>query len=225
MEIRDELLSLKDDKYLEFTKKLLPGVDNIIGVRLPEIKKIARRIAAGDFETYLANDEDIYFEETMLRGMVTGFAKTGISQKLTLVKNFIPKINNWSVCDSFCCAFKFSHKDAGKVHDFIEPYLLSDKEFDVRFALVMLLKYFVNEEYTDSTVRLAAEARHEGYYARMSQAWALSECYIKFPEKARPYLENCTLDDFTYGKTLQKIIDSNVLSREEKDKVRAMRRK
>lgn len=222
--VRDELLSLRDDKYLEFTKKLLPGVENIIGVRLPEIKKIARRIASGNFESYLAGGGEIYFEETMLRGMVTGLAKTDISRKLELVRCFIPKIDNWSVCDSFCCAFKFSGRDAGTVHGFVVPYLSSEREFDVRFALVILLKYFVNGEYIDSTVRLAAAVRHSGYYAQMAQAWALAECYIKFPEKTRPYLEKSGLDDFTYGRTLQKIIDSTVLSREEKDRVRAMRR-
>ncbi len=223
-DIVNHLFSMKDEKYRVFTSKLLPGTENIIGVRLPQIKRLAKHISEDDWQSYLQTGGIFYFEEIMLRGMVTGLIKTDIEEKLQLAKEFIPLINNWSVCDSFCSCFKFKAADTKAVHDFIIPYLTSNAEFDVRFALVMLLKYFVNDEYIDETIRLSGEAHHDGYYAKMAQAWALSVCYVKFPEKTEYYLKNCSLDDFTYTKTLQKIIDSRFISEAERDKIREMRR-
>lgn len=222
-DIREELLSLRDEKYRVFTSSLLPGVENIIGVRLPEIKKIAARLAKSE-EGY-SMPENPYFEEVMLCGMAAGLKKENIHDKIKAAEDFLPHIDNWSVCDSFCSCFKFSKTDAPLLFDFIGRYVSSKSEFYVRFAAVMLLKYFINDEYIGKTLSALWQMQHPGYYAKMAQAWAISMCFVKYPERTGHYLLSLPLDDFTYDSALQKILDSRSPTPQQKDMIRAMKRK
>ena len=95
----------------------------------------------------------------------------------------------------------------------------------MRFGVVMLLDYYIEEAYIDRVLRLLNEARHDGYYVKMAVAWAVSVCYVKFPEKTMEYLKNNTLEDFTYNKALQKITESLRVGRDEKELIRSMKRK
>lgn len=224
MNIRNELLNLADEKYRIFTSSLLPGISNIIGVRLPDIKKIAARLAKSGDDYHLPQNP--FFEEIMLFGMITGLKKEDIDDKLQSTEKFLPLIDNWSVCDSFCGCFKFRREDKSQLYSFIIPHLSSSSEFYVRFALVMLLKYFIDDEYIDRVLDAIWRVKHPGYYAKMAQAWAISACYIKYPELTENYLKSSlTIDDFTYNMALQKILDSKVPTNEQKGKIRSMKRK
>jgi len=222
--IKEQLLNLADVEYQKFATALIPTINNVIGVRLPELRKLARTIAKGDWRTFLAQAESDYFEEVMLQGMVLGYVKTDIEEILRYVADFIPKIDNWSVCDSFCISLKFTLKNKERVWDFIVPYLLSDKEYEIRFAVVMMLNFFIEEEYINRILQLLDKVSHEGYYAKMAVSWALSICYIKLPEPTMSYLLSNTLDDFTYNKALQKITESYRVDQETKTMIRAMKR-
>lgn len=155
-EIRDILAKYTDEKYKEFSAGLIPGAKPLLGVRLPQLRQIAKSIvnnkenkAKWQDETagYDGEYEDIYFEETMLRGMLIGYgtAKKGISceEGLGHLKSFVPYINNWSVCDSFCNSFTFANRYREEVWEFIQPYLYSDKEYEVRVALILLLSQYL----------------------------------------------------------------------------------
>lgn len=106
--IKERLLELAEDGYREFSASLTPGKDNILGVRLPALRKLAKEIAKGDFRQYLKEAKDDTFEEVMLQGMVIGACKADIEEVLHLTANFIPKIDNWAVCDSFCSSLKIT---------------------------------------------------------------------------------------------------------------------
>ena len=222
--IKEQLLNLADEEYQKFAMALIPTINNVIGVRLPELRKLARTIAKGDWRTFLKQAESDYFEEVMLQGMVLGYVKTDIEEILRYVADFIPKIDNWSVCDSFCISLKFTLKNKERVWDFIVPYLLSDKEYEIRFAVVMMLNFFIEEEYINRILQLLDKVSHEGYYAKMAVSWALSICYIKLPEPTMSYLLSNTLDDFTYNKALQKITESHRVDQETKTMIRGMKR-
>lgn len=222
--IKEQLLGLADAEYQRFATSLIPNINNVIGVRLPELRKLARTIAKGDWRTYLAQAESDYFEEVMLQGMVLGYVKTDIDEILRYVADFIPKIDNWSVCDSFCTGLKFTLNNKERVWDYIVPYLLSDKEYEIRFAVVMMLNFFIEESYINRILSLLDKVTHEGYYVKMAVSWALSICYIKLPEHTMSYLLNNTLDDFTYNKALQKIIESYRVDQETKMMIRGMKR-
>jgi len=223
--IRKQLMEMADEEYRKFSSSLIPNVDNILGVRLPELRKLAKNIAKGDWRTYLAQADNRYFEETMLQGLVIGYAKTDIEERLRYVADFVPRIDNWSVCDSFCTGLKFTKNHRSLMWDFLQPYLSSDKEYEIRFGVVMLLLYFVEDEYIERVLQWMDRIRHEGYYVKMAVAWAISVCYVKYPEPTMAFLKNNTLDDFTYNKALQKIIESLRVDSETKHVLRSMKRR
>lgn len=223
--IKELLLEMSEEEYRKFSSSLTPGKDNILGVRLPNLRKLAVRIAKDDWRAYLSEATTDTFEEVMLQGMVIGYVKEGLEVMLKLVSDFIPLIDNWSVCDSFCSGLKFTNKYREQVWEFLRPYLESDQEFELRFGLVMLLNYYVLPEYAPKAFNYFDLIHHEGYYVKMAVAWAISIYYIKLPELTLGYLKNCCLDDFTYNKALQKVRESLRVKDEEKDMIKKLKRR
>lgn len=223
--VRKQILALADPDYQKFSAALLPNVNDILGVRLPLLRKMAKKIASDDWRAYIADAQSEYFEEIMLQGMVIGYAKADIEEILTYTYAFVKKIDNWSVCDSFCTGLKITKINMKCVWEFLQQYFNSEKEFEVRFGVVMLLSFYIDEEYIDRVLALLDQVKHPGYYVKMAIAWAVSICYIKFPEKTMAYLKNNMLDDFTYNKALQKITESYRVDREEKNIIRSMKRR
>lgn len=223
--IREQLFELSDEKYQRFQRKLCPDTDNIIGVRIPSLRKLAKEIAKGDWREYLKVAEDEYYEEAMLQGMVIGYSKADITEMLNYIQDFIPKINNWAVCDSFCSGLKYTKKNKDTLWEIINTYLHSKKEFEIRFAVVMLLGYYIEEKYIDKVLLLLDKVKHEGYYVKMAVAWTISICYIKFPGQTMKYLNTNSLDNFTYNKSLQKITESLRVDKETKVLIKGMKRK
>lgn len=221
--IRKILLENSDEKYRKFSSSLIPNTDNLLGIRIPFLRKFAKSIAKTCAEEFLREKNCEYFEETMLQGMVIGLVKTDIAQRFELIKDFLPKIKNWSVCDSFCSGLKFVKGNEKEVLEFIKPYIKSEKEFEVRFAAVMLLDYFVNDEYIDMTLTLLDEFIHEAYYAKMAVAWAISICYINYPDKTFEFLKRTKVSPWVFNKSIQKITDSTKIGKNLKDKARALR--
>ncbi len=223
--IREQLLELADKDYQKFTAALLPNVDLILGVRIPMLRKVAKQLANGDWQAFLATADNWYMEEVMLQGMVIGYAKVEPEERLIYIARFLPKINNWSVCDSFCAGLKFTNRNKELVWDFLQPYFASDREFEVRFCAVMLLDFYIGSEYIERLLKLLDGIRHDGYYVKMAVAWAVSACFVKLPEPTMAYLKKNTLDNFTYNKALQKITESLVVDKETKELIRSMKRK
>lgn len=112
-----------------------------------------------------------------------------------------------------------------EVWRFIQKFLVSDEEYEVRFGVVMISDYFINEIYIDEILNLLDKIKHSGYYVKMSVAWAISVCYTKFPEKTMEYLKNNNLDEFTFNKSLQKILDSLQVDKSDKVVIKNMKRK
>lgn len=224
-DVRRQLEQLAEPEYQRFTCKLLPNVENVMGVRLPALRALAKKLAKGDWQSTLA-EEDRSFEERMLRGMIVGCAAMEPQARLRAIAAFVPLIDNWSICDSFCASLKdFTRGNRHLVWPFVLPYLQSAREYEVRFGAVMLLDYFLLDETIDRVLELLGDVRHRGYYAQMAVAWALSICYVEYPQKTYAYLCTCTLDAFTYRKALQKTLESRRLAPEERQRVEALRRK
>lgn len=223
-EIRQELINLADEKYKKFHSNLCPGVENILGVRLPFLRNLAKDLSKNNYKEYLDNNNSKYYEEVMIEGLIIGYLKIDNDSRFNYIKNFIPKINNWAICDSFCNNLKFTKKNMNEVWNFILPYTISQNEFDIRFAVVMMLNFYIVEDYIDEILNILNNIEHDGYYVKMAVAWAISYAYIKFPEKTLKFFENNKLDKFTYNKSIQKIIESNRVPKEEKDFLRTMKR-
>ncbi len=217
--------SLADEPYLKMQNKIVPGVENILGVRVPKLRALAKQIANGDWRVYLSAAQDNYLEEIMLRGLVIGYAKMEPDEALQLLADFVPKINNWAVCDVCCSSLKFTVKNKEQVFAFLQPYLKSQSEFEVRFAAVMLMDFFITDDYIDDVLRIYDEICHDGYYVKMAVAWALSVCFVKYPDKTMEYLKENNLDDWTYNKALQKIVESYRVDDGTKAVIRGMKRR
>ena len=175
-----------EPKFQRFTSGLIPGTDPIIGVRIPKLRTLAKKIAKEDWRGYLEHAACDTYEEIMLQGLVLGYAKGEIDELLEYVRAFIPKIHDWSINDCFCATFKIAQKHREKVWNFLMPYAKSDQEFEQRVVAV---------------------------------------AYAKYPKETHAFLLENHLDDETYNKAIQKMIESYRISAEDKEILRGMKRK
>lgn len=226
-EIRRQLMEKAEPEYRDFSSALIPESMPLLGVRLPALRLMAKEIVKepdwkGKISSYEGEDKDIYFEEVMLRGIVIGYGtqKADGQGALALLKDFVPHIDNWSVCDSFCNSFTFAAKNRELVWDFLQPYLFSEKEFEVRVAIILLLNQYLKFDKNEKKVPrkkvitmedvladtrkenqlqfpyleriLAALNRefHQGYYAQMAAAWTTAEAFVTFPYETMQMLQN-----------------------------------
>ena len=226
MDIKLQILEKAENDYKEFFSSLIPNINNVLGVRLPVLRKIAKEIyKSGKWEDFIKQTDCQYMEEIMLQGMVIGLVRKSPEEILELVKDFVPKINNWAVCDTFCVGLKFTNKNKELVWDFIQPYFKSKEEYDIRFGYVMLLSYFIDNDYIDRVLDLIDNFRDERYYSRMAVAWALSICFVKQPEKTLEYLKTSKLDNWTFNKSIQKICESLRVDKSTKNMLKCLKRK
>lgn len=223
-EILQYLKEKADEEYRQFQKKLIPGAHEILGVRLPDLRFLAKKIAQGDWRGYLQEADSGYFEEIMLQGLVIGAAQIELQELTPYIEAFIPKINNWSVCDSFCASLKAAKKYPQEMWDFIQPYLRDKRPFYIRFGIVMLLDYFIEKERLKDVFQILRTVSHSDYYVRMAVAWALSLCFIRFPEPTWEFLSHTEIEKDILKKTVRKIIDSYRVSKAWKDKIRSLLR-
>ncbi len=223
--IKEELKSLQDKKYKEFHSKLCPGTNNIIGIRIPVLREYAKTLLKEkDFKTLINNIDDEYYEEIMLQGMLIGLVKKDFNEIKPYIENFIPKINNWAICDTFCAGLKITKKYKEEMWNLINKYVTSDKEFYIRFAVVMILDYYIEEEYIEADFKIFNNIKSDKYYVQMAVAWAISICFIKYYEKTIEYIKTANLDEFTYNKAIQKAIESYRITKEQKDIIKKMKK-
>ncbi len=224
-EIRQKLYKIQDLKYKQFHSSLCPNVDNIIGVRVPKLRMIAKELAKTNSKEYLELEDITLYEEKVIQGLLIGMSKLSIEETKKYLEKFIPKIDSWAVCDVVCSSLKIASKFQKEMWDFLENYINSKEEFEVRFALVMYLDYYLNDKYIDNVIQNISKIKSDKYYVQMAIAWLLSVSYIKQKEKTLKYLRNNKLDDFTHNKAIQKIIESYRVSNKEKEFVKTLRRR
>lgn len=230
MTLNTDILTLlkneADENYRLFSEKLTPRAKNILGIRIPRLRKIAKDIVKNhDWRFFLNNAQNSYFEEDMLFGMVIGYANMPLTERLSYLQKFIPQINNWAVCDCCCSTFKFAQLYPKEIWNFISTYINSPNEYENRFAIVMMLNFFINEEYISLVLQSFEKVKHNGYYAKMALAWAISVAMVKFEAQTLAFLKNCTLNDWVFNKSIQKICESYRISPELKSYLKRLKRK
>lgn len=184
-EILAELQSQAEPKYRRFAASLIPGEEDLLGVRLPVLRKLARRVARQENMADIFRELGGYsqMEIVMLRGMLPGYApQATLRDRLDALRAFIPSIRNWSICDSCCATYSFAREARAEVLEFLRPYLCSAKEYEARFAVVMLLNHFLNDsEYAARVGELLCQVQCRAYYADMAVAWCACELILRYP--------------------------------------------
>lgn len=218
---REELFSrmkeMGDEAYLKFNERITPGVRQAYGIRVPKLRQLAKEmIRQEDYRGYLSLPAADLFEERMLRAMVLAAAPMELEERFGYLRDFVPLVDCWPVCDTLCNDFKSAEKHRKAVWDFMKPYFQSEKEFEIRFAAVMLLWHFTTEEYTKSALEWLSGVRHEGYYAKMGVAWAVSQFFVRQRELTLPFLQERRFEPWIQNKAIQKIRESYRVSREDK---------
>ena len=212
----DFLKSNVDLTYKNFHKKLIytTKADNL-GVKSPVIKAIAKKFAT-DYKTALAFPDD-WYEVILIKGLVIGYSKTDYKSKVDMINNFVPLIDNWAVCDSFTANLKFIKNNKGEFLTEINKYLISGEEYKVRFALISLLSFYIEQEYIDYILVVIKNIKSDYYYINMAAAWLLSVCYVKFENETKALIESKELMPFIQNKGIQKICDSYRVTKEKKE--------
>lgn len=224
-EVRRELAALADPQYRAFTQKLVPGALVAYGVRTPALRAMARKILKAQPLLWLkeAGTPQSY-EETLLRAFVLGGVKLPLEEKLPLVTEFLPLLDNWAVCDGFCSSFRPKEPELPALWAYLVPLFADPREYYARFAAVMFLSHFVLPGYAERGLALLETMDQPQYYAQMGAAWAVCECFVKFPALTFPLLRRKTLPAFTQNKAIQKIRESYRVSREDKEALLACKK-
>lgn len=225
IELEPYLNSLASEHQAAFSSSLTPNCKPMLGVRLPQLRKIAREIAKEDYRGFLAECQDTYFEYEILQAYVLGYAKDEIDVILSCADCFLPKIKDWAVCDSFCQSFTIAREYPERVFDWLMGYAEKEEEFLQRVAAVLLMSHFLVPEYIHKVFEVLDTLRFDGYYAKMGVAWCVATAYAKFPKETGAYLADNRLQDWTYNKAIQKMCESYRVEEEEKAYWRTRKRK
>ena len=180
------------------------------------------RLARDGWKDYIQQSHDL-FEEIMLEGMIIGYLRLPIEEILALVEDFLPRIDNWSVCDSFVSGLKCTRNHPEEMMKFLKVCRQDRRPFHLRFVLVMLLNYYTENPWQEEALAMIESMTHKDYYVKMAKAWALSVFYHHAPEKVERILSR-EHDSFVYDKTLQKIIESNRSDAALREKIRKLRK-
>lgn len=161
----------------------------------------------------------------MIEGLVIGYLKISFNEKIKYLEKFIPKIDNWAICDTVSSSLKVKKNEKEELWNYLQKYINSKKESEIRFVVVMWLFHFMEAEYIDRILVQLDTLYNEDYYTKMAIAWLISIGLIKYKEKTMEFLEYSKIDDFTYNKALQKAVESYRVNDEMKDVYRSMKRK
>lgn len=217
IDIRKELFLLKDDKYKEFQSKLLPKIDNFIGVRVPLVRKLLKKLSEVEKLEYVNDYKCEYLEEYLLKGLIIS-TLNDINKVIKYIDEFVPFIDNWEVCDTFVSSLKIINENKDLFYKYIEKNLNSNKEFEKRFGLVVLLNYYVEDNYIDDIINILKSIKCNYYYDKMAEAWLIQVCYVKYSDKILSVLH--FFDEDVYNISKRKILDSNKVSEKSKDFLR-----
>ncbi len=212
--IQNRLLSMQDTAYRNFNKRLIPTVseDTVIGIRVPVLRKMAKRLFAEDPEAAFGFMQTLphrYFEENHLHAFLIECIHA-IDEALEAAEAFLPYIDNWATCDSFLPPVFKKHPDT--VYPRILHWLHSPHCYTVRYGLRLLEALYLDGNWKPEIFEHAAAIRSDEYYVNMMIAWYFSTALAKRPNEALPYIEEKRLSPFTHNKTIQKAVESRRVS-------------
>ena len=222
-EIRNELFEKQDMKYLEMQAKIIPTspVDSFIGVRTPELRKLAKQLGkTEDIHLFLDDLPHKYFDENQLHAFIISGIKD-YGRCLEEVKRFLPYVDNWATCDQM--SPKVFKKHRGELIEEIKTWLRSEKTYTVRFGTGMLMEHFLDGDFDTVYPDMVADIRSDEYYINMMTAWYFATALAKHYDEILPYIEGHRLDVWTHNKAIQKSVESCRITPEQKEYLKSLR--
>ena len=224
-EIQQKLFSMQDLKYRDFQSKLMPTVDcdSVIGVRTPELRKYTKQLAKTEGITEFLRDlPHKYFDENQLHAFLISEIKD-FEKCLEEVERFLPYVDNWATCDQMSPKIFKKHRE--ELLEVIYRWMESDKTYTIRFAIGMLMKYFLEEDFQIEYAKKIAAVKSEEYYVNMMIAWYFATALAKQYEAIIPFIEGQCLDVWTHNKAIQKSVESYRITKQQKEYLRSLKRK
>lgn len=221
--IQKELFAMQDLQYREFHSRLMPMVEKerIIGVRTPELRKYAGKLGKRqEAEDFLAQLPHFYYEENNLHGFLIEKCKD-YDRCVVLLDAFLPYIDNWATCDMV--RPKVLKQDLPALFEKIREWTASGQTYTIRYGIGLLMQFYLEEAFSPEYPELVSGIRSEEYYVNMMIAWYFATALAKQPEAILPYLEERRLPEWVHRKTIQKAIESNRITREQKAYLRTLR--
>ncbi len=222
-EIRTKLYEMQDEGYRQFQSKLIPTIeiDRMIGVRTPELRKYAKELLKReDISVFLNALPHPFFDEDQLHAFLLSEMKH-FDVCIGYVARFLPYVNNWATCDQLSPRIFRNHKE--ELWRRITEWLSSKETYTVRFAIGMLMRHFLEEDFDQKYPECIARIRSDEYYVNMMIAWYFATALAKQYHAALPFLEQRRLDPWTHHKTIQKAIESGRITEEQKHYLRSLK--
>ncbi len=224
--ILSKLIVQRDEKFRVFNEKIVNvEKDTSIGVRIPLLRKLAKELVCSDdfsFEKLFSFPND-YFEIRVLKCICVGYAKVPYQERVKLIRECLPVVDGWAVCDVFCSTLKPIKKFRDEYLEEIHKFVLQGSEFSQRFAYVMLLGLYMDENYLDEIFSLLDVAKTDYYYTMMGAAWLLAEVLVKFYARGTEYLQTGKLSENAKRKAIQKACESYRLDADQKNYLKSLK--
>ncbi len=223
-----EILYTKQDiNYKIFNDKIVNGVGESIGIRIPELRKIAKEISKSENNMTMLEllHQNHLFETRMLEGMLIGLIKMDEVILKNSIESFVQhRVNNWALCDSFASGLKTKvQKNKPWFYEKSKYYAISENTWEVRFGLVMFLCYFKEKAYFEEIKAIIFALKNQEYYVKMAAAWLISVLYIELKSETLALLKDESLDSSIRNKAIQKIKESFRVSAEDKNALIALK--
>ena len=218
----DYLISLEDKKYREFHRSIVGHTNlKLIGIRVPKLRSFAREISKGNVDEFLKRIGNTYYEEVMIYGFVLANSEEEYIDRYLM--DYIKKVDNWAICDSFVSSLKIINKKMGKYWMYFTSLIDLNNEFQTRTSIVVFMNYYLCDNYIDRVLNIVSNIRTDYYYINMAISWLLSVAIINYQDKVIDILKSKKLSKFVQNKTINKIQDSYRVSKEIKDLVKLYR--
>ncbi len=222
-EIRNKLNRLQDLKYRDLQIQIIPTVkpESIIGVRTPELRKLAKQFGASEEISVFLNDlPHTYFEENQLHAFIISGMKD-YAECLQTLNRFLPYVDNWATCDQMSPRVFRKHRP--ELLQEIQKWTGSAETYTIRFGIGMLMEQYLEEDFDIAYPETVAAIRSEEYYVNMMIAWYFATALAKQYDAVLPYLENHRLDNWTHNKAIQKAVESYRITPEQKAHLKTLK--
>lgn len=218
----EKLKNKADAKYKAFNDRIVVSNYQTIGVRIPDIKKIAKEIEKEKTREYLSECKFAYYEDTLIYGFL--IAGLPLDEFWKEKDFYLSKCDSWGQIDSFVPMLKIPKCRQDEFYNLCMNGIEKQTDFALRFRIVALMNFFVGTEHTEEILKITEKLDGKGYYNDMAIAWLISIAFIKKRDLTLDFLKNDKLSVFTHNKAISKINDSYRVDGSDKKYLKTLRK-